>query len=239
MILTKGRHSVSRMKVRLNSSAPHIHPASEWRTVAANENTLVLYKSPDGDVEVGIRRWQQGGTDFFCENDMFCYFQHGRGFFRRETGESIEVTPGTAVQFKEDWRGRLESSEPLDASYMTCGGGPAIHTPVLRDVLAAAPLKDWGAIPTMIEGTSFTAGILLSRELSGRAESGIWTCTPGIWQCEVTSDEYCHFLDGSCTYTHESGESIDIEPDTLAFFPLGWKGSCNVRRTMRKVYMIR
>ena len=112
------------MKVRLNSSAPHIHPASEWRTVAANENTLVLYKSPDGDVEVGIRRWQQGGTDFFCENDMFCYFQHGRGFFRRETGESIEVTPGTAVQFKEDWRGRLESSEPLDASYMTCGGAP-------------------------------------------------------------------------------------------------------------------
>jgi hypothetical protein len=55
----------------------------------------------------------------------------------------------------------------------------------------------------------------------------------------VTSDEYCHFLDGSCTYTHENGERIDIEPDTLAFFPKGWKGACEVRRTMRKVYMIR
>ena len=91
----------------------------------------------------------------------------------------------------------------------------------------------------MIEGTSHTAGILLNRESSGRAESGIWTCTPGIWRCEVTSDEYCHFLDGSCTYTHESGESIEIEPDTLVFFPLGWRGTCDVRRTMRKIYMIR
>jgi hypothetical protein len=122
---------------------------------------------------------------------------------------------------------------------MTCDGAPAREAPVLRGVLTAAPLKDWGAIPTMIEGTSHTAGILLGRKPSGRAESGIWTCTPGTWRCEVTADEYCHFLDGSCTYVHESGECIEIEPDTLAFFPLDWKGTCEVRRTMRKVYMIR
>jgi hypothetical protein len=91
----------------------------------------------------------------------------------------------------------------------------------------------------MIDGTSMTSGILLSREANGPAESGIWTCTPGFWRCEVTSDEYCHFLAGACTYTHENGETIDIKPDTLAFFPQGWKGTCNVSRTMRKVYMIR
>jgi uncharacterized protein len=238
MVPTEGRRSVPCPKVKLDSTAPNIHPAIEWQTVAA-DNTLILYKSPDGEVEVGIRRWEQGNTDFFCASDCLCYFQRGRGFFRRNTGESIEVTPGTAVHFKEGWRGTLESSEHLEASYMKCAGGPADRTPILRDVLTAAPLKDWGAIPTMIEGTSFTAGILLSREPNGRAESGIWTCTPGLWRCEVTSDEYCHFLDGSCTYTHDSGESIDIEPDTLAFFPRGWTGSCNVRRTMRKVYMIR
>jgi uncharacterized protein len=226
------------MKVRLDSSAPHIHPAIEWRTMAPNEGYLTLYKSSDGAVEVGIRRWPQGSNDFFCASDILCYFLRGRGVFRRDTGESVEVTPETAVHFK-GWRGTLASSEPLEASYMTCDGGPADRTPVLRDVLTAAPLKDWGPIPTMIEGTSFTAGILLSREPNGRAESGIWTCTPGLWQCEVTSDEYCHFLDGSCTYTHESGETIEIEPDTLAFFPRGWKGPCNVRRTMCKVYMIR
>ncbi len=170
---------------------------------------------------------------------MLCYFQRGTGFFHRHNGERIAATPGILVHFKEGWNGTVELSDALEASYSICDGGGSPVTPVLRDVRTAAPLKDWGAIPTMLEGTSTTAGILLSREANGCAESGIWTCTPGTWFCEVTSDEYCHFLDGSCTYTHENGERIDIEPDTLAFFPKGWRGPCEVRRTMRKVYMIR
>jgi hypothetical protein len=53
-----------------------------------------------------------------------CYFQRGRGFFRRDTGESIEVTPGTAVHFTEDWRGALESSEPLEGQLYDVRRGP-------------------------------------------------------------------------------------------------------------------
>ena len=227
------------MKLSLNSSAPHIHPAADWRYASANGAPLLLHQSPDGEVEVGIRTWQRGTERVICESDLLCYFQLGRAIFSRDTGGSIEVSRGTMVHFGEGWRGSVECLETLEATYMGCKGGPTPQTPVLRDVLTAAPLKDWGAIPSMIEGTSFTAGILLSRQANGRAESGIWTCTPGVWQCEVSSDEYCHFLDGSCTYTHESGETIDIEPDTLAFFPRGWKGPCKVNRTMRKVYLIR
>jgi len=52
-------------------------------------------------------------------------------------------------------------------------------------------------------------------------------------------DEFCHFLSGRCTYTHESGEIIEIEPDTAAFFPAGWTGTCRIHETVRKVYMIR
>jgi len=55
----------------------------------------------------------------------------------------------------------------------------------------------------------------------------------------VTNDEYCHFLSGRSTYVHESGEVIEIRPDTVAFFPQGWKGTCRVHDTVRKVYMIR
>ena len=55
----------------------------------------------------------------------------------------------------------------------------------------------------------------------------------------LTSDEYCHFIRGSCTYTHESGEEIEIRPDTVAFFPKDWKGTCKIHDTVRKVYMIR
>jgi uncharacterized protein len=99
-------------------------------------------------------------------------------------------------------------------------------------------LVDWGVIATMIEGESRTSGIVLHKGPDGSPESGIWICTPGYWACHVTRDEFCHFLAGRCTYTHESGEVIEIVPDTAAFFPKDWKGTCRVHETVRKVYMI-
>lgn len=100
-------------------------------------------------------------------------------------------------------------------------------------------LKDWGVIPTMLEGESKTSGVLLHRNADGSSECGIWVCTPGTWGCKVERDEFCHFLEGRCTYTSEDGEVIEIVPDTIAFFPSGWTGTCLVEETVRKVYMIR
>ncbi len=57
----------------------------------------------------------------------------------------------------------------------------------------------------MIEGHSRTSGLVLFKGPKGESESGIWICTPGTWHCHVTSDEFCHFLLGRCTYTHEFG----------------------------------
>ncbi len=227
------------VRLRLESSAPHIWPATDWRSVATHDEGLVLLRSADDSVMAGVRCWPAGENVIRTERDMLCYFQRGSGVFRRDSGEVIEISPGMAVHFKTGTVGTIGTAEAIEATYMMCDGGSASQTPVLGNVLTASPLKDWGAVPTMIDGESRTAGILLSREANGRAESGIWTCTPGIWRCEVTSDEYCHFLEGSCTYTHESGEVIEIEPDTLAFFPQEWRGRCEVRRTIRKVYMIR
>jgi uncharacterized cupin superfamily protein len=118
-------------------------------------------------------------------------------------------------------------------------GGPAEKTPVLRDPLNAGPLKEWGQVSKPLVGLSRTAGILLSKEADGRAETGIWTCTPGTWRCVVKRDEFCHFMAGSSTYTHDNGEVIKIKPDTLAYFPAGWSGQCEVHETVRKVYVIR
>ena len=112
-------------------------------------------------------------------------------------------------------------------------------TPVMKSPLAITDLVDWGVIPTMIEGQSHTSGKLLYKGPEGRSECGLWVCTPGKWHCHVTRDEFCHFLLGRCTYTHESGEVIDVSPDTIAFFPKGWRGTCRVHETVRKVYMIR
>jgi uncharacterized cupin superfamily protein len=238
--------------INLSSSAPHIFPAAAWDTADGASTTaftrdsqsrvvgLVLHHDPAGALELGVRRWHPGASqETAFPMDEMRYFMKGHGIFRARNGEIIEVEPGTAVHFKQGWAGEVEASEPLDASYMRCEGGPADRTPVLRNVLTAAPLNDWGPVSKPMEGASRTAGILLSREPDMHAESGIWACTPGVWRCEVNSDEFCHFLEGSLTYTHDNGEVIEIKPDTLAYFPRGFKGRCSVHQTARKVYMIR
>jgi uncharacterized cupin superfamily protein len=101
------------------------------------------------------------------------------------------------------------------------------------------PFADWGVIPTMIEGESRTSGLVLHKGPNDESETGIWICTPGHWRCHVTRDELCHFLLGRSTYTHESGEVIEVVPGTVAFFPRDWRGTCRVHETVRKVYMIR
>jgi uncharacterized protein len=120
-------------------------------------------------------------------------------------------------------------------SFIQKTSAPRIVNPAAYE----GPFVDWGVIPTMIEGASRTSGIVIHKGPNGESETGIWICTPGTWHCHVTRDEFCHFLAGRCTYTHESGEVIEIVPDTAAFFPRDWKGTCRVHETIRKVYMIR
>ena len=114
-----------------------------------------------------------------------------------------------------------------------------MSTPVLYNPEDITDVKDWGIIPTMIEGESHTSGVVLHKGPNGESETGIWICTPGYWNCHVTSDEFCHFMSGRGTYVHESGEVIEIHPNTIAFFPKDWKGTCRVHDTVRKTYMIR
>ena len=118
---------------------------------------------------------------------------------------------------------------------LTHSSAPRLADPSAYD----GELADWGAVPTMIEGRSMTSGMLIHKGPDGENECGLWVCTPGYWECHVTRDEFCHFLEGRAIYTHESGEVIEIAPDTAVFFPKGWKGTCRVRESVRKVYMIR
>ncbi len=114
-----------------------------------------------------------------------------------------------------------------------------VSASVLEDPESYDDLEDWGPIPDMIEGRSHTTGTVLHKGSDGRSECGIWTCSPGRWECDVERDELCHFLSGRATYTHEDGETIEITPGTVVFFPEGWSGTCEVQETVRKVYMCR
>jgi uncharacterized cupin superfamily protein len=77
---------------------------------------------------------------------------------------------------------------------MTGSSAPHLYNP-----MAVSDLVDWGVVPTMIEGSSSTSGVVLHKGPDGRSETGIWVCTPGCWNCHVTADEFCHFLEGRCT----------------------------------------
>ena len=101
-------------------------------------------------------------------------------------------------------------------------------------------LTDWGPMPAPI-GTpvSRPSGCLLSRDEDGANEIGLWVCTPGSWRCEVERDEFCQFLAGRCIYVEDGGERLEIEGGDAAYFPAGWRGTCEVLETVRKTYMIR
>ncbi|HEU4403459.1 MAG TPA: cupin domain-containing protein [Candidatus Polarisedimenticolia bacterium] len=109
---------------------------------------------------------------------------------------------------------------------------------MIRDASGARDLTEWGPIATPLQGISRTRGILLHRAEGGVPEAGLWECTPGTWACHVTRDEFCHFLAGRCVYTDEAGGRTEIAGGDTAFFPAGWKGTCEVFATVRKVYMI-
>lgn len=227
------------METNLASTAPNVHPAFEWDS-NSDQDELVMYRNPEHRVEGGLRACRAGIHGLSFPLDEVWFLMHGRALLRRDSGECLDASPYTLIHFKEGWKGKLEASERLRLSYMRCLGGASEVTPVLRDVLHAGPLSEWGAVSQRIVGISQKSGILLSRsDPPRRAESGIWACSPGTWRCEVKSDEFCHFLAGSSVYTHDNGEVIEIKPDTLAFFPAGWKGICEVRETVRKVFLIR
>lgn len=99
-----------------------------------------------------------------------------------------------------------------------------MKTPLMQSPLNIRDVVDWGSIEDMVEGVSHVSGRVLFKGAGGASECGMWICTPGTWRCRVTSDDLCHFLADRCTYVHESGDVIEITPDTAAFFPKDWKG---------------
>ncbi len=240
------------------SSAPHLAHAStrtdlvSWGVQpdaiegVSQSSGRLLFKGPNNQPESGLWVCTPGRWRLTIPRDELCYFVSGEASYRRNTGEMIEVTPGTLVLFQAGWSGECTVHTALRNTYMLASdhadlqeGAPSLVTPVLKNPLSIAELVEWGVIPTMLEGASHTSGKLLHKGPGGRSECGIWRCTPGKWFCHVTRDEFCHFLAGRCTYVHESGEVIEIAPDTAAFFPENWRGVCTVHETVTKIYMIR
>jgi uncharacterized protein len=240
----------------LHSSAPHFSKAStrndlvSWGAQpeaiagASQSSGRWLYKGAAGRPEVGVWTCTPGRWRLNVPHDELRYFVAGRSEYVHDNGERLEVLAETLVMFPAGWRGECTVHEVTRNTYILTADdmeAPSSRLPALslRNPLQQQVLADWGVIPTMVEGQSHTSGKILHKGPDGQSECGIWRCTPGRWNCHVTRDEFCHFLTGRSTYVHESGEIIEIVPDTLAYFPRNWKGQCTVSETISKVYMIR
>lgn len=69
-------------------------------------------------------------------------------------------------------------------------------------------------------------------------ELGVWTCTPGTWRRQVMQAEFCHFLEGECTFTPDVGDAIEIRRGDVVYFPAQSAGIWNIRVTSRKIFMV-
>jgi uncharacterized protein len=79
------------------------------------------------------------------------------------------------------------------------------------------------------------------RELhnDGRARTGVWECTPGRFDSARDGDtEVMHFVAGEATITSAEGEAYEIRPGSVLVAPDGWRGTWEIRQTVRKVYTI-
>ena len=69
-------------------------------------------------------------------------------------------------------------------------------------------------------------------------ETGLWECSPGVWQRQVVLAEFCYFVLGECTFTPDGAEAIEIRQGDAVYFPANTRGVWNVRSLLRKVYVV-
>lgn len=72
----------------------------------------------------------------------------------------------------------------------------------------------------------------------GGPRCGVWECTPGRWRRQVTQAEFCHFIEGDCTFEPDDGEPIEITAGEVIYFPQNSGGVWNIRATSRKIFIL-
>ena len=68
--------------------------------------------------------------------------------------------------------------------------------------------------------------------------AGTWECEPGVLELDLDVTEFCHILKGHWVLTSESGQVTEVRAGDSFVFPKGWKGTAEVKETIRKVYMM-
>jgi uncharacterized cupin superfamily protein len=114
----------------LKSSAPHIYNAVSFNDLAdwgeqanstagpSKSSGRLLFKGPNNEPETGVWVCTPGTWPLSIPRDEFCHFIAGRATYTRDTGEVIEVKPGTCVHFNAGWTGTCTVHETMRNVYM-------------------------------------------------------------------------------------------------------------------------
>ncbi|SEO04148.1 DUF861 domain-containing protein [Cryobacterium sp. TMT1-3] len=72
-----------------------------------------------------------------------------------------------------------------------------------------------------------------------RIMSGIWEAGPGLSRWEfLERGEAIHVLEGRMVVTEDGGAPITLEAGTAAVFPIGWQGTWDIQKRIRKFFVI-
>lgn len=100
----------------------------------------------------------------------------------------------------------------------------------LTDLIAAPTFGEpQGALPKQTDSGFFEQDNLLA---------GTWECEPGTMKLDLDLMEFCHLLKGHWVLTSESGVVTEVRAGDSWIFPRGWKGTAEVKETVRKIYFI-
>lgn len=69
-------------------------------------------------------------------------------------------------------------------------------------------------------------------------DTGIWECSPGRFRRQIAAGEVMHVLSGSCTFTPDDGQAIEIKAGDTLFMSPNTTGVWDIRETLRKVYVL-
>ncbi|WEK07398.1 MAG: cupin domain-containing protein [Candidatus Pseudomonas colombiensis] len=87
-------------------------------------------------------------------------------------------------------------------------------------------------------GTPVAVTSVTCVERDDGVETGIWECTPGRWRRQITAQEFCHFIQGRCTFTPDHGEPLHIQAGDALMLPANSTGIWDIHETVRKTYVL-
>lgn len=110
-------------------------------------------------------------------------------------------------------------------------------------IVTRAPAE--GEVGTHVpKPTAVTAGLTEAdhevwADAEGRAQFGVWECTPGTFTARRDGySELCHLLSGGVTLVTDGGAEVTLTAGDAFVMPSGWVGTWHVHSPLRKLYVI-